>query len=57
MWRAKGGYNFRMRECPLCGEIMRLSEREVRQINGKVRQVREWICAECDYFEEVDTEG
>ncbi len=43
-----------MRECPLCGEVMRLSEREVREINGKVRQVREWICPECDYFEDAE---
>jgi len=36
---------------------MRLSEREVREMTGKVRQVREWICPECDYFEEAETEG
>jgi rubredoxin len=46
-----------MHECPLCGEAMRLSERQVREMNGTVRQVREWICPECDYFEEADTEG
>ena len=44
-----------MHECPLCGEFMRLSEREVRDVNGTVRQVREWICPECDYFEEAET--
>ena len=51
-----------MRECPLCGETMRLSERQVEEhIAGRpqptVRLVREWICPECDYFEEVDSEG
>jgi uncharacterized protein YlaI len=46
-----------MHECPLCGEVMHLSEREVREMNGTVRQVREWICPECDYFEEAETEG
>jgi transposase len=46
-----------MRECPLCGESMRLSEREVQETNGTRRQVREWICPECDHFEEADLEG
>ena len=41
----------------LWGEVMRLSEREVREMNGTVRRVREWICPECDYFEEAETEG
>jgi hypothetical protein len=50
-------YNQGMRECPLCGESMRLSEREVQEKNGTMRQVREWICPECDYFEEADLEG
>ncbi len=48
---------FRMRECPLCGESMRLSVREVQDVNGTIRQIREWICPECDYFEEAETEG
>jgi C4-type Zn-finger protein len=47
------------RECPMCGEFMRLTERElVDRIPGKSqvisRKVREWICPECDYFEEHD---
>jgi hypothetical protein len=37
---------------------------EVRQVSGQVpgrgeatvRVVREWICPECDYFEEAETE-
>jgi predicted RNA-binding Zn-ribbon protein involved in translation (DUF1610 family) len=54
---SEGGYNPLMHECPLCGETMRLSVREVQDRNGTVRQVREWICPECDYFEEAETEG
>ena len=49
-----------MKECPLCGERMRLSVREVRDAipgsgQSAVRVTREWICPECDYFEEVET--
>ena len=51
-----------MHECPLCGESMRLSERQIEehipgQPAGTARMVREWICPECDYFEEADSEG
>ena len=50
------------RECPQCGEFMRLSVREdIRHVPGTSQvvktQVREWICPECDYFEEADSEG
>jgi C4-type Zn-finger protein len=49
------------KECPQCGEFMRISLREeIRQIPGTsqvLRQpIREWICPECDYFEEADRE-
>ena len=52
-------YNSRMKECPLCGETMRLTVREIRDtIPGSnetaVRVSREWICPECDYFEEAE---
>jgi hypothetical protein len=48
-----------MKECPLCGETMRLSVREVRDTipgsgQASTRVVREWICPECDYFEEAE---
>jgi acetone carboxylase gamma subunit len=43
-----------MRECPLCGENMRLSVRDVLDAGGNNRVVREWICPECDYFEEAE---
>lgn len=42
----------------MCGEPMRLKVREIQeQIPGRqatVRLMREWICPECDYFEETD---
>lgn len=46
----------------MCGEYMRLVERErVTTIPGfsEVQRVtvREWVCPECDYFEEDDGEG
>lgn len=48
-----------MKECPLCGETMRLSVRNVAEtLPGRsqpgVREMREWICPECDYFEDAD---
>jgi rubredoxin len=48
-----------MKECPLCGETMRRSVREVRDGvpggHASVRIAREWICPECDYFEEAES--
>ncbi len=48
-----------MKECPLCGENMRLSVREIQErVPGASqpapRNVREWICPECDYFEDAE---
>jgi transposase len=48
-----------MKECPLCGETMRLSVREISDTipgggQSGVRVSREWICPECDYFEEAE---
>jgi uncharacterized protein with PIN domain len=48
-----------MKECPLCGGRMRLHEREIRErIPGRSqpaeRRAREWVCPECDYFEEAE---
>jgi hypothetical protein len=47
------------KECPMCGTEMRLRSREqsdhvpgTREL--KKRPVKEWICPECDYFEEAD---
>lgn len=36
---------------------MRLSERVIEERDGVMRRVREWICPECDYFEEAEVEG
>jgi transposase len=49
-----------MRECPLCGETMRLVTREVKDripghVGARPRSVREWVCPECDYFEEAES--
>ena len=49
-----------MKECPLCGENMRLNAREIQdRVPGQgqttVRMAREWVCPECDYFEEAGT--
>lgn len=47
----------------MCGENMRLSVRDIEertagQQKASVRRIREWVCPECDYFEEADaTEG
>lgn len=47
------------KECPMCGETMRLNEREVvERVPGSPQtattRFTEWVCPECDYFEEVD---
>ena len=49
------------KECPMCGEFMRLEEREmVDRVPGsadtKTTKSREWVCPECDYFEEFEAE-
>lgn len=43
----------------MCGEKMRLSERDVEERppggpQPRTRRVREWVCTECDYFEEAE---
>ena len=43
----------------MCGESMRLSVREIEDRVPGVptptrRVVREWICPECDYFEDAE---
>ena len=48
-----------IRDCPLCGETMRLTTRErAERLPGAgqttTRTVREWICPECDYWEESE---
>ena len=46
-----------MKECPMCGEPMRLHAREVPDRFGMEsagRVLREWVCPECDYYEEAE---
>ena len=48
-------------ECPLCGSPMRLEHTEtIVHIPGNpqasVRRLTEWICPDCDYFEEAEEE-
>ncbi len=45
----------------MCGETMKLREREVTdRVPGrteiKTSKFREWVCPECDYFEEAEEE-
>lgn len=47
------------RPCPMCGESMRLGEREtIDRVPGTSQtttaKYREWTCPECDYFEEAE---
>jgi hypothetical protein len=49
-----------VKECPMCGEFMRLVDREtVSRVPGTSQEiktpVREWVCRECDYFEEAES--
>ena len=51
-----------IKECPLCGESMRLQIRETADaIPGTgqttTRTIREWVCPECDYWEEAESES
>ena len=48
-----------MKECPLCGESMQLISRDqIDTIPGvgqtSTQHVREWVCPECDYWEEAE---
>lgn len=50
------------KECPLCTERMRLETREtITRVPGTSQDVRrvtrEWVCQECDYFEDAENEA
>jgi YgiT-type zinc finger domain-containing protein len=50
------------RECPLCGENMRVKVRErTDRVPGTsqttIQRSYEWVCPECDYFEEAEGSG
>jgi hypothetical protein len=47
------------KECPMCGGTMRLTETQTAtHIPGNpaptMRTLREWVCPDCDYFEEAE---
>lgn len=47
------------KECPLCGSTMRVKQTEqITHIPGNpkpnTRITAEWVCPDCDYFEEVE---
>ena len=48
------------KECPMCGEVMRLVTRKaVSRVPGTAQEIqiplREWVCPECEYFEEAES--
>lgn len=50
------------KECPLCGEMMRLKQtQQVVRVPGNpqesTRTTTEWVCPDCDYFEEAEEGG
>jgi hypothetical protein len=50
------------KDCPLCGAAMHLKTTEtVVQVPGEsrssTRRLREWVCPDCDHFEEAEEEG
>jgi acetone carboxylase gamma subunit len=49
------------KECPLCAEMMQLRDREITdRVPGiaqtKTTKFREWVCPECEYFEEAEAD-
>ena len=49
------------RECPLCGGTMKVRESQtVVRVPGNpaptTRMTREWVCPDCDYFEDAEGE-
>jgi C4-type Zn-finger protein len=48
-----------IKECPLCGERMRMKVRQRSDLvpgtgQTTTRTEREWVCPECDYWEEAE---
>ncbi len=48
-----------IKECPLCGGTMRYRETSTTvQVpgnpNATTHTTREWVCPDCDYFEEAE---
>jgi YgiT-type zinc finger domain-containing protein len=47
------------KECPMCGGLMRIHARELTdRLPGtretRTKTVREWVCPECEYFEDAE---
>ncbi|HEV8346854.1 MAG TPA: hypothetical protein VGQ16_09790 [Vicinamibacterales bacterium] len=47
------------KECPLCGGTMRLRDQQSvvkvpGNLNATTQKTREWVCPDCDYFEEAE---
>lgn len=50
------------KECPLCSGTMKLRQTQtVTRVPGNpsatTRVTEEWVCPDCDYFEEADGEN
>jgi C4-type Zn-finger protein len=46
------------KECPLCGELMKIVEKQsTTRVPGNPKPttltVREWVCRDCEHFEEA----
>lgn len=51
-----------VKDCPLCGGTMHYKAHEtVTLVPGNPKPststTREWVCPDCDYFEDADEEG
>jgi hypothetical protein len=49
-------------ECPLCGGTMKIKQNTIvtrvpGNPNATTRITMEWVCPDCDYFEEAEEEG
>jgi hypothetical protein len=49
------------KECPMCAEPMQLRESQVTDrlpgtLQMKTAKTVEWVCPECDYFEDAEAE-
>jgi len=47
------------KECPMCGTVMRRVSREITThvpgtSQARTSQFDEWVCPDCDYFEEIE---
>lgn len=50
------------KECPMCAGSMQLKYRQTTTYvpgnpKATTTQTAEWVCPDCDYFEEADEEG